>query len=119
MATTTDTRRGPATLADVVDHRTTLSPDACCAGKRRYGQRQAHRDARRLRDRTGEGLHAYPCPFGQHWHVGHDVPQVLPAAPTDIDVDADRLDRLARSVSPAGRRTDRWYAAAAQLGLPM
>lgn len=52
---------------------------ACCEGKQRYGKRAAHRAARKLNWAQNEGVHAYPCPFGQHWHVGH-----LPFAKTNM-----------------------------------
>jgi hypothetical protein len=33
------------------------------------GPQAAHRVAREMRAR-GKDVHAYPCPFGHHWHVG-------------------------------------------------
>lgn len=47
------------------------SMTACCAGKRRYGEAAARRAARILIWAQGEDVHAYACPFGRHWHVGH------------------------------------------------
>lgn len=44
---------------------------ACCAGKKRYGEEAAHRAARVLNWAQGEDVHAYACPHGRHWHVGH------------------------------------------------
>lgn len=44
---------------------------ACCEGKRRYGEAAARRAARVLNWAQGEDVHAYACPFGRHWHVGH------------------------------------------------
>lgn len=56
---------------------------ACCAGKKRYGEASARRAARVLNWAQGEDVHAYACPNGRHWHVGHQP--VAAADPTPLD----------------------------------
>jgi hypothetical protein len=47
----------------------------CCKGKKRFGSLAAAVAAanRPRKDRLkARGLGAYKCPFGNHWHIGHD-----------------------------------------------
>lgn len=53
-----------------------VSKERACIEKHTYGRRSAHRAARILRDQ-GEHVHAYPCPWGAHWHVGHSAHEDL------------------------------------------
>ena len=55
----------------------------CCTGKKRYGEASARRAARVLNWAQGEDVHAYACPNGRHWHVGHQP--VAAADPTSFD----------------------------------
>lgn len=57
-------RRRRRWAAEHIDKKT------ACIDKRSLGYRAAHRTARILRD-EGDHVHAYPCPHGAHWHVGH------------------------------------------------
>ena len=76
-------RFGDADLAAVAEHdaRVILGKDPrysgsryrCCARKRAYGSRSAHRAARVLREAQGQDVHAYACPYCHRWHVGHEA----------------------------------------------
>lgn len=53
------------------------SKQRACIDKHTYGRRAARRAARILRREHGEHVHAYPCPWGSHWHVGHTAHEDL------------------------------------------
>ena len=42
-----------------------------CTGKVQHTKDSAFNAALSLRKRTSERVDAYPCEFGDHWHVGH------------------------------------------------
>lgn len=50
---------------------------ASCDGKVPHAKDAAYTTAKRMWKR-GERVHAYKCPFGNHWHVGHWI-----GTPTD------------------------------------
>lgn len=39
--------------------------------KHQFTQAKALRMAAKRRQETGEAIYGYPCPFGEHWHIGH------------------------------------------------
>ena len=48
-----------------------------CGAKHRLTKEQALRRATQMRrDNPGQLLDAYPCPHGDHWHVGHRTKKV-------------------------------------------
>lgn len=42
-----------------------------CEGKKRYGRAAAVHSAKVRTRECGEQIHAYPCRFCNHWHIGH------------------------------------------------
>lgn len=42
-----------------------------CQRKHAFSRDRAIRTAKRRAAETGERLHAYPCLFCPHWHIGH------------------------------------------------
>lgn len=47
--------------------------DQLCARKRSYPNKQKARQVAALSSkRTGEVIEAYKCPYGGHWHIGHN-----------------------------------------------
>lgn len=49
----------------------TITRELSCDDKKRFSARSARRLARDRGDKYGETLHAYPCRFCRHWHIGH------------------------------------------------
>lgn len=43
-----------------------------CARKHSFTRDKAIRLAASRSRTSGEQLHAYPCAFCEHWHIGHD-----------------------------------------------
>jgi hypothetical protein len=49
-----------------------LRRKACGNKEKQYpDQTAAVRDLIKLRNKGREGLHSYKCPYGNHWHLGH------------------------------------------------
>jgi hypothetical protein len=42
-----------------------------CGNKLVHDRQDALYHAHLLRQKTGDHVTAYKCPFGSHWHVGH------------------------------------------------
>ena len=56
-----------------------------CVGKQQYlTKADAKRVARLMTERHREPFHQYACPNCRYFHVGHDVPAFLRAAPRPI-----------------------------------
>lgn len=59
-----------------------ISKERSCISKQSYGKKEAYRNARVLRDNNavrGEEIHAYPCRYYPHWHVGRAMLTLIEA----------------------------------------
>lgn len=51
--------------------RATVTKGRSCDGKQRYTHKGARTAALHTRIHFAARIYAYPCAFGDHWHIGH------------------------------------------------